>query len=146
MHSGRHSSAISVSASPPVSRVPDALENACTLMSEAISGHPRQSEAIRGHQRPSVAVRGHQLAWCPRIHACTLTAAFSHELDVISTLATMWLLASGERGDAPDEAALASLKSARGDAPDEAALASLKSARGDAPDEADLASLKSDRK
>ena len=88
-----------------------------------------QSEAIRGHQR----------AWCPRIHACTLTAAFSHELDVtaafsheldvISTLATTWLLASGVRGDAPDEAALASLKNARGDAPDEAALASLKNAR-----------------
>ena len=136
MHSGRHSSAISVSASPPVSRVPDALENACTLMSEAISGHQRQSEAIRGHQRPSEAVRGHQLAWCPRIHACTLTAAFSHLLDVISTLATTWLLASGERGDAPDEA----------DETDEAALASLKSARGDAPDEAALASLKSDRK
>jgi hypothetical protein len=122
--------------------VPDALENACTLMSEAISGHQRQSEAIRGHQH----------AWCPRIHACTLTAAFSHLLDVISTLATTWLLASGERSDAPDEtdeAALASLKSARGDAPDEtdeAALASLKSARGDAPDEAALASLKSARK
>ena len=119
MHSGRHSSVFSVSASPPVSRVPDeegqseAIRghqrawcpriHACTLMSEAISDHQRQSEAIRGHQR----------AWCPRIHACTLTAAFSHELDVISTLATTWLLASGVRGDAPDEAALASLKNAR---------------------------------